>query len=382
MMEWRVMVLQCGSRPGPWTCRSLAAAGYDLVAAHDGRSGGATGVSRAAPRPLRSPSPQDDPDAYAAWLETIVSEHAIDVVVPVTEATTNLMAERFDACVAGALSTAPGRAVYRALCAKDGLEATGARAGVLTPGGVVVRGEVNGTPLPLAPCVVKPVTSATPTGAGVVYRSAAIAPDAAARDRLVREMTAATGAVIVQPIVTGRRWRVHFVRARTGFVATAMHTVSSSPRTTGMSSVSRMVPVPTALGRAASRLTAAAGYRGIGSIQFIESDAGFVVHDVNLRPVYTVAIDMAAGMDTPALAVAIALGHAPLDIGPIRPARYVWLGGELKGIGEDLRAGRARAALRGAGEVLGAALLPRRVLDPSEPRVLLDGLRGVTLRRL
>ena len=350
------------------------------MAAHDGRSGGATGVSGTVRHPLLSPSPQDDPDGYAAWLVATVREQGIEVVVPVTEGTTNLVAERFDGRVGGARGTGPDRAVYRALCAKDGLEATGARAGVLTPGGVVVRGSWNGQVLPLAPCVVKPVTSATPTGAGVVYCAATIAPDEAARDRLVREMTAVTGAVIVQPVVRGRRWRVHFARAGTGFVATAMHTVSSSPRATGMSSVSHMVPVPPALGRAASRLTAAAGYRGIGSIQFIETDAGFVVHDVNLRPVYTVALDMAAGMDTPALAVAIALGDPPLEIA-VRTVRYVWLGGELQGIREDLRAGRARDALRGAGEVLGAAVLPRRVLDPSDPRALLDGLRGLARRR-
>ncbi len=280
-----------------------------------------------------------------------------------------------------ARSTGPGRAVYRALCAKDGLEATAALAGVASPGGVVVHGALNGTPLPDAPCVVKPVTSASSTDAGLVYRAATIAADAAARDLLVREMAAVTGSVIVQPIVRGRRWRVHFARTGAGFVATALHTVSSSPRSTGMSSVTHMVPVPPELGRAASRLMAAAGYEGIGSIQFIESDAGFVVHDVNLRPVYSVGVDMAAGMDTPALAVAIAQGDPRLDIGSIRPARYVWLAGELQGIREDLRAGRARDAVRGAGEVIGAAVLPRRVLDPSDPRALLDGLRGFASRR-
>ena len=75
MVRRSVLILQCGSRPGPWTCRSLAAAGHDVVAAHDGRSGGATGVSRGARRPLRSPSPEDDPGGYAAWLERTVAHH-------------------------------------------------------------------------------------------------------------------------------------------------------------------------------------------------------------------------------------------------------------------------------------------------------------------
>lgn len=42
----RVLVLQAGARPGPWTCCSLAAAGHTVIAAHDGLSGGLTGRSR------------------------------------------------------------------------------------------------------------------------------------------------------------------------------------------------------------------------------------------------------------------------------------------------------------------------------------------------
>jgi predicted ATP-grasp superfamily ATP-dependent carboligase len=381
MAACRVLVLQCGSRPGPWACRSLAAAGHAVVAAHDGRSGGATGVSRAALRPLRSPSPQDDPDGYATWLEATVREWGIDVVLPVTEATTNLIAERFDGRIAGARSTGPDRAVYRALCAKDGLAETGARAGVLTPGGVVVRGAGTGAALPPAPCVVKPVTSATPTGAGVVYRAATIAPDAAARDRLVREIAAVTGAVIVQPVVRGRRWRLHFVRSSAGFAAIAWRTVRSSPRATGMSSVSRMVPVPEAMARAGSRLVAAAGYEGIGSLQFIERGDDFVVHDANLRPVYTVGGSTAAGLDLPALAVAIALGDVVPPVTRVRRTRYVWLAGELLGIREDLRARRMGDALRGAGDVVRTAALPGGVLDPADARALVDGLRGLARRR-
>ncbi len=280
----------------------------------------------------------------------------------------------------GARGTGPGRAAYQALCAKDGLEATGALAGVLTPGGVVVHGAMDGSLLPAAPCVVKPVTSATPTTAGVRYRAAALAPDAPTRDRLVREMAADTGSVIVQPFVTGRRWRLHFARSGAGFAATAMRTVTSSPRSTGMSSVTHMARVPAAMGLAASRLVAAAGYRGVGAVQFIESPAGFVAHDVNLRTEYSLGVDIGSGLDVPALAVAIALGD-PVDIGRVRPVRYVWLAGELRGIGEDLRAGQGRAALRGAGEILGAAVLPGRVLDPSDPRALIDELRGFARRR-
>jgi predicted ATP-grasp superfamily ATP-dependent carboligase len=192
---------------------------------------------------------------------------------------------------------------------------------------------------------------------------------------------AVTGAVIVQPRIEGRRWRLHIVRSREGFAAIAWRTVRSSPRATGMSSVSRMVPVPHDLAAAGSRLTGAAGYRGIGSLQFIETDAGFVVHDANLRPIYSVGGSMAAGFDLPALSVAIALDEPVPPVLRVRPSRYVWLAGEVQGVGEDLRAGRLRGALQGMADVIGTALLPGGVIDPSDPRALIDDLRGFTHRR-
>jgi predicted ATP-grasp superfamily ATP-dependent carboligase len=331
--------------------------------------------------PLRSPSLLQDPERYAAWLESAVRRHAIDAVLPVTEGTTHLLAELYDGRVGDARVVGPGRAAYRALCDKDGLAATARRAGVAVPAGVVVTAAPGVPPLPEPPCVVKPVSSATPTAAGVVYRSAAIAPDLATRDRLVREMVASVGAVVVQPLIEGRRWRLHFARSRAGFVAIAWRTVASSPRSTGMSSVSRMVAVPEEMARAGSRLTAAAGYRGIGSLQFIETADGFVVHDANLRAVYTVGAAIAAGLDLPVLAVAIALDEPCPDLVSVRPTRYVWLAGEVQGIVEDLRAGRRRGALAGVAELAGAAVMPGRVVDPCDPVALIDTARRLLRRR-
>lgn len=378
----RVLVLQSGARPGPWTCRSLTRAGHVVVAAHDGRSGGLTGSSRWTPRPLRSPSPENDLPGYLRWLEAIVAATRTEVVVPVTEGVTHLLAARFDGRLGPAVISGPGREVYRALCEKDGLHASALACGVGTPRSTSVAEGRDHGPLPPAPCVVKPLSSATPRPGGVVYRPAAIVGSDAERDRQVRETVAATGGALVQELAWGPRWRVHFARGTESFAAVAWRTLRSSPRSAGMSSVSRLTPIPPALGAAAARLTAAAGYRGVGSLQFIETPAGFVVHDVNLRLVFSVGATVGAGLDMPALAVAIATGgEIDLTSVRVRPTRYVWLAGELRaGLG-DVRAARPWAAARASLDLLGAAVLPGRVLDPSDPLAAADLLAAAIRRR-
>jgi hypothetical protein len=378
----RVLVLQSGARPGPWTCRSLTRVGHVVIAAHDGRSGGLTGGSRWTPRPLRSPSPEDDPPGYLRWLEAVVEGTRTEVVLPVTEGVTHLLAARFDGRVGPAVISGPGRDVYRALCEKDGLQASALACGVGTPRGTaVIEGRDHG-PLPPAPCVVKPLSSATPRPGGVVYRPAAIVADDAGRDSEVRETVAATGGALVQELAHGPRWRVHFARGAGSFAAVAWRTVRSSPRSAGMSSVSRLTPIPPPLGAAAARLVAAAGYHGVGSLQFIETPEGFLVHDANLRLVFSVGATIGAGLDLPALAVAIATG-GEIDLASlrVRPTRYVWLAGELRaGLGE-VRAARPWAAARASLDLVGAAVLPGRVLDPSDPVATADLLAAAIRRR-
>lgn len=371
---WRVLVLQSGARPGPWTCRSLATAGHVVVAAHDGCSGGLSGASRWAPRPLRSPSPENDAPGYVDWLRRVVEAREIDAVIPATEGVTHLIADMAD--LGGARRAGPDRRVYRALCDKDGLAETAQAAGVGVPRGVVVDADGAHAPLPEPPCIVKPVASSTPHAGRVVYAPAVSAAGAAERDAAVERIVAATGAAIVQEVVRGRRWRLHVARGHSRMVGVAWRTVRSHPRDTGMSSVSVMAPVPPALGHAVARLLREAGYIGVGSIQAFETADGWVVHDANLRPVFSTGASLRAGFDLPRMAVEIAMDGEPRLGGRVRPVRYVWLSGELQEGVRALGRGDLAGAARALGDVAGAAALPGRMLDPTDPRVLWDDLRG------
>lgn len=90
---------------------------------------------------------------------------------------------------------------------------------------------------------------------------------------------------------------------------------------------------------------------------------------------------MRAGFDLPRMAVEIAMGAEPaLGARPVRPVRYVWATGETRGGLESLRQGDARGAARAFGDIAGALLLPRWMLDPGDPRAIVDTVRGGALR--
>ena len=121
---------------------------------------------------------------------------------------------------------------------------------------------------------------------------------------------------------------------------------------------------PPQLYEVARRLVAELAYRGPGSVQFIERNAGFYLHDVNLRLPSSVALMILAGLDMPALAVQTALG-LPVSFAAFsaRPGvRYVWLHGERCTLVNEIRGRNLRAAAASAAEIALAVLSPSRVL--------------------
>jgi predicted ATP-grasp superfamily ATP-dependent carboligase len=130
--------------------------------------------------------------------------------------------------------------------------------------------------------------------------------------------------------------------------------------------VLKVAPPPDGLTAAAERLLGLAGYRGPGSIQLIERDGRFYVHDVNLRLPLTVGGTIRAGLDMPRLAVESALG-VPLApaASAVRRVTYVSLDGELRRLRDGLRGRKTGAGLpRIAADLFLAALGRDRVLDP------------------
>ena len=196
-----VLVLWTGYRAGPWAVRSLRRAGHRVVAAHDaGRGSG--GRSAAAPRPLRYPPPDADPEGFAAAVAAICRREGVRAVLPVSEAVTRGLAlGTREEDLGGARIVGPDARQYAALCDKARLPAACASAGVDHPEQTVVGADgARAGDWPPLPSVVKPAGSSE-TLPGV---PAAARVDTEGERRRVLDVFARAGvAAVVQEFVRG-----------------------------------------------------------------------------------------------------------------------------------------------------------------------------------
>ena len=350
-----VVVLWTGYRAGPWVCRSLAAAGWEVLPVHPRDEG--TGRSTAAWSPRPVPSPTREPERLLAELRTICVEAGAQAVLPVDEDCVRLLA------IAGA-DLGPARAIaptpvqWEALCDKARLGETARAARVGHPATALVTAGGIAGPWPALPSVVKVRGAPAPARAIEVVR----VDTASQRDRAVGRLLGVGLDAVVQELLTGPHHTVHCVRGADGFRAVTGRIVRTFPRGAGMPSVFEVDGGEGPAVVAAHALLDALDYRGPANVQLFERGGQMLVHDVNLRPPAPVALAMRAGLDLPALGLAAGLG---LPLGPEAPIRG---GGRYLSLVDELR------ALRHRGEA-GPA-------DPSALQILLDVAEGVISRRV
>lgn len=363
-------MLQTGLRSGPWACASIAAGGYRLIGGHDGEDG-MTGRSRTCPSPHRYPPAARDAAGFVEAIDGLCRREGVVAVLPLSESVLHVLAERCPS-PGGAILIGPTLEQYHVLCKKDGLSRAAAAAGVAHPAEVVVNSAARPEEYPPLPSIVKPLASATPRGAGVLYRSAVLVHTPADRTAAVERLVADTGGALVQEQVPGEGWRVDFLRSQGTLHAIARRVIRSYPPETGMSSVSQVVEVPPpGLFESARRLLETVDYAGPGSIQFLAWGGRHYVHDVNLRMPLSIGAVISGGLDLPRLAVDHVLGRLDpwLAVSP-RPVRYTWFAGELQQLARAVRSRRAPVAARIVRDVALAAIMPNRVLDQLQFRDL------------
>lgn len=377
--EGAVLVVQTRTRSGPWACRSLARAGYRVVAADAGR--GMQGHNRWARAVSRTPCPEEDPAGFVAAVERICRREGVAAVLPNDDERATRLLSRSLAGLSSPAFAGPTPAQYAALCDKAALEEVAVRAEVDYPRSVVIDPRGSSGTLPALPSVVKPRASEI---AGAELK-ALVARTEDERDAAVAAVLERAPCAVVQEYVTGPQWRVHFARDGSGFVGLPVATLRMHPRDAGVSSVSMTgLDGPPGLLSAVERVVAAVDYRGVGSAQFLLVGDRLVLHDVNLRLPASVAISLRSGLDLPRLAAEIALrgSMSPSEPGGLGRAGYVWLDGEARSIVRAFLHGPRREAVRCSFDLARMILSPRVVVDPvslHDPvHALAVALRAVT----
>jgi hypothetical protein len=274
----------------------------------------------------------------------------------------------------------PDRERFGRLCDKEGLRATAAAAGITSPAAAVVTAEgVEGERPPL-PVYVKTLGGAAE---GVPAGRPVRVTDEQSFEEAIERLVVTGRSALVQEEVNGAQWRFHFVRHAGRTAHLAARTLGDYPHRVGQSTISHFGVTPPALEEVGMRLIEHADFDGAGSIQFVEREGIWYVHDANLRMPASVGGTIAAGLDMPRLAVEVALGiAAPIQPVTVRPVKIVQLPGEVEALRDALG---HRPGGRSAASVLGgmarAAVMPHQRLIPFDLTDPLPTLAALALIR-
>lgn len=255
-------------------------------------------------------------------------------------------------------------------------------AGLATPPTLVVhREEVEGRARALSfPAVVKPLRSLVSTASGTRYVDSRCVVSFA--DLLTAFDALPDGQGIVQPYLAGSLTAVCGV-SWYGELVCAMHQAAlrTWPPGCGISAYATTVPPDPELERAAGRLLGAIGWSGIFQLQFLETDAGRYLIDLNPRIYGSLGLAIGAGLNLPGIWADLLLGRQP------RVSRYR-VGVRWRVEEHDLRALRAWFVQGRRWQVLHAALPRRRTVhavfsirDPAPALTSLANLRAALRRR-
>lgn len=350
--------------------RSLGRGGYDVhVASADGRS--LAGASRHAQADHALGDASADPRGWSERLASLAGRLAAVAVLPVTEVSLGnvyrfgLDGDRRFVC--------PPREVYERAVDKHALVERAAALGVPVPRTRLIEPGALPASLPEPfryPVVLKARRSRFWDGSGwrsgdavVVRHPAEWAPALAA--------PGFAGGALLQEFVPGHGEGV-FLLARGGelLVRFAHRRVREKPPGGGVSVLAESVRPDPALLAHAEALLVALGWTGVAMVEFRRTpDGRAVLMEINPRLWGSVQLAIDAGVDFPALAVALHRGEAIPPVEPLLGVRTRWLLGDVDHL---LTALRRPAVRRQTGRGVARVILDflRSFADGSREEIL------------
>lgn len=299
--------------------RSLGRAGFRVVAAD--ASPRALGFrSRFASERVVTPPPEREPKAFVERILTVARELAVDLVIPVTDASIlplSAARERFAGVARLAL---PEPEALEAAWDKLRTVELGARLGIPVPRTCLVR--TGAEALECAPeigwpLVMKPRRSAVLGETGLESFHVAFASDA---DELLHRMLGFEGRcdVLLQAYSSGAGTGVELVCDRGRPLAAFQHErLREVPLHGGASAFRRSVPLDPALFAHAARLLAELRWTGLAMVEFKVGPCGPKLMEINGRAWGSLPLAIASGVDFPRLLAETVLHGGPAADTPI-----------------------------------------------------------------
>ena len=295
--------------------RALRSAGYDVwttagnLHVYAARSRATTGT-------VFIPDPRTDQDGFASGLARAAARLDATAVLPASEiallALTDRVAAFTDAVSLGVCEPE----VVRQATSKVALGRHAAAAGLTTPPTVIVAATKTniGSEGISFPAVVKPLRSEMLVGGGFRHTSAQRVETVTELRSALDDLPLRVG--LVQPYLPGRLVALSAV-FWDGELICAVHQTGSRtwPVDCGTISYAKTVAPDRELERGAERLLLRLGWHGLFQLQFVESDRGKSLIDLNPRIYTSLGLAVSAGVNLPAIWLDLLLGHAsrPID---------------------------------------------------------------------
>ena len=345
-----VLVTDAGRGCAVAFIRSLASSGHTVIAG-DTRGVSAGRWSRSTSSSFRYPDPYVDPEGAAEAILARVIEHDVDVLLPMTDATSKvagaLDARLPDRCRVG-IPPAEAAAVA---ADKDRTLQLATELGVPVPATVTIESPSEGATAAAElgwPVVVKPVTSLGRDGAGVMRKfEVGYGFDEADLERKV-ESLGRGGPVLLQECCTGEGVGIEVLVDRgivlRWFSHRRLHEV---PVTGGASALRESVPADPVLLDHTVRLMDALEWTGLAMVEFKGGRDGYRLMEINGRPWGSLPLAVRSGVDFPSDYVRLLT--AERSTGPARTTEsyttgvvarnlqleVVWIGSVLRGPGRS-----------------------------------------------
>lgn len=360
--------------------RALRAAGHEpWVGASSRRAYAARSRASAGTVPL--PYSGADPAGFLGRLRAEVARLGVRVVIPGTEPDLVAITESSDTSIR-AIAGLPQPDVVKRIIDKTEVYQAARSVGLSVPRTELIDREgVAAVSEADFPAIVKPVRSARTADSGALVRiDARLVASHAELGRLLDEL--GTDQWLFQARIEGQLGAISGV-ARDGEVVAALHQRSRRvwPPDAGVSAFAETVAADPALEGQVARLIGALSWSGIFQAQFIHNDRGAHLIDLNPRVYGSLALATAAGVNLPAIWIAVVTGSR------VEPATYR-VGVHYRSDELDLRS-LLHLARHGSPAAAATGLLPRRrtahsvvsLSDPAPGLTSLAKLGRYVLRR-
>jgi predicted ATP-grasp superfamily ATP-dependent carboligase len=330
--------------------RALNHAGFEVWAAVQSRT--ALGArSRAAAGVVEIPNPRIEPDEFVTALARAADRIGAAAVLPGTEAALLALAGREGAFPDGVVLGNSPETTLRRATDKTALALLSLRAGMDVPTTRILDADGTlGIDDVTFPAMVKPLRSELYTDGRLERFEAARVEDRGEMERALAALPDGVG--LVQPYIEGRLISVNGVSHRGKLYGANQHQVHRVwPDRCGQCVFAETIPMDPEREQATAAFMRELDWSGVFNLQLIERDGRDYVIDLNPRFYVSLTLAMKAGVNLPAIWVALLLGMQP-EIGDFQPGmRFRQEKGDPRAIAAGLRRGELAHA---------RDLLPRR----------------------